>query len=94
MNTNLTQQAKNIINTYNTISDRLYVIYAKEFNNTEYYAPNINNDKIKSINIDNDNSFFIICIKEDDEENYTYILHKFELFDNNYKWVNTNTLYI
>ena len=86
-----TNQAKEIIDTYSTISDRISLIYAKEFNGSEYgNLPTSNTEFLKIIEFDNDEYLlYVLCSMEDSQENISYILHKYKMINNNYNHVSS-----
>jgi len=68
--------AKQIIKTYNTISDRLCIVHSCEVN---YRAKSV----IEKFGLPSgyDNNLFVLSEKEDNEENITYDLHIFNFDD-------------
>ena len=85
-----TTQAKNIIDTYATINDRISVIYAKESNGCEYnklISTNINVQKFMEFG--GEDGLNVLCSIEDNEENLSYMLHKHKIINGMYTHVSS-----
>jgi len=92
---NFTIGAKDIINTYSTINDRITVIYVKEFTGFEYNKLTFDKSKIeKFINSNGENILFILCAVVDNDENITFKLHKYNYINYNYNYINTTVINI
>lgn len=87
-------QAKNIIDTHATINDKISVIYARESNGCEYkklMLTNINFLNLIELNLEN--TLFIVCSKEDNDENILFILYKYKIINGKYEHI-SNTMII
>ena len=88
-----TPQAKNIIDTYASINDRLSVVYAREFNKCEYKNLIPENEWLLScIEFGSEKSLFVLCSREDDEENISYILHKYKFENGKHSYITSTTI--
>lgn len=77
-----TEQAKTIVSTYNTISDRLYVAHSCEINSKGDLIL-----KQYGLSTGYTRNLFLVCGKEDSEENIKYSLHVFSYIDGKYEYV-------
>ena len=92
-NTTFSPQAKNIIDTYASINDRLSVVYAREINGCEYNNLISENEcLLKFVELDSENSLFVLCSREDDDENISYILHKYKFVNGKHTHVTSITI--
>lgn len=89
-----TMEAKNIIDTYATINDRISVIYAKESNGCEYnklISPNTNLKKL--IEFGDEGGLYVLCSMEDNEENLSYVLHKYKIINGIYAYISSTNIF-
>lgn len=89
-----TTQAKNIIDTYATINDRISVIYAKESNGCEYNKLISTNTNLqKFMEFSDEDGLYVLCSIEDNEENLSYILHKYQIINRMYAHISSTKIF-
>jgi hypothetical protein len=86
-----TTEAKKIIDIYSTTNDKISVIYAKESNTCEYNKFISSTIGLKKfVEFDNFEGLCILCSIEDNDENFSYMLHKYKLIDGKYVHTDSN----
>lgn len=80
-----TEQAKTILDTYNTISDRLYVSHSCEINSKDQLVL-----KQYGLSTGYTQNLFLVCGREDNDENIQYSLYVFSIIDGKYEYIGYN----